>query len=280
MLERPQHVSAVVLILGPYRNLTTLSASILALHPQCQILNHAGGRQRLRRKDFISRFSEKRLDRFAKLAFEYSAGGSRGGKGGSIVFSHAFDRDDMRDEYVARYGDTLIKQDANVLVWKESQLVTNKIRSSPGRIEQLVSGTERLRFVMPVRNPIDCALSNVKTGHAKRIPGVDPDDVPSVLEAIVESIGWFARLAEKYPSRFLLFFEGDSPDEVCDGMVRVFGLSNDAQWRASVERVLNVRGGHYEHSSELLEAFYTSARRHLSDVPLVAQRALALVDDH
>ena len=48
-------VRRTAVLLGPYRNLTTLTASVLALHPQCQVLNHAGGRL-LRRGalDFIS----------------------------------------------------------------------------------------------------------------------------------------------------------------------------------------------------------------------------------
>ena len=37
-------VRTVCLFLGPYRNLTTLTASILFLHPNCQVLNHAANR--------------------------------------------------------------------------------------------------------------------------------------------------------------------------------------------------------------------------------------------
>ncbi|MHB8529324.1 MAG: hypothetical protein ACYC8V_07420, partial [Caulobacteraceae bacterium] len=37
-------VRRTAVILGPYRNLTTLTASVLALHPQCQVLNHASDR--------------------------------------------------------------------------------------------------------------------------------------------------------------------------------------------------------------------------------------------
>ena len=37
-----QDIESVCLTLGPYRNLTTLTASVLFLHPNCQVLNHAG----------------------------------------------------------------------------------------------------------------------------------------------------------------------------------------------------------------------------------------------
>lgn len=39
-----QDVRAVCLALGPYRNLTTLTASVIALHPNCQVLNHGWSR--------------------------------------------------------------------------------------------------------------------------------------------------------------------------------------------------------------------------------------------
>ena len=36
------NINSIVCLLGPYRNLSTLTASIAALHPNCQVLNHAG----------------------------------------------------------------------------------------------------------------------------------------------------------------------------------------------------------------------------------------------
>ena len=38
-------VRNVVMALGPNRNMTTLTASLIALHPSCQVLNNAGNRQ-------------------------------------------------------------------------------------------------------------------------------------------------------------------------------------------------------------------------------------------
>ena len=48
-------VEKVCMSLGPQRNLSTLTASLFALHSNCQVLNHAG--QRIfhdQRIDFIS----------------------------------------------------------------------------------------------------------------------------------------------------------------------------------------------------------------------------------
>ena len=37
-------LETICLLSGPYRNLTTLTASMAVLHPNCQVLNHAQGR--------------------------------------------------------------------------------------------------------------------------------------------------------------------------------------------------------------------------------------------
>ena len=83
---------SVCLTLGPYRNLTTLTAATLFLHPNCQVLNHAGKRIFGNRKvDFLSDYSKDKLDRFIQFAIKISSKGQRGKLGGSIIYSHAFD---------------------------------------------------------------------------------------------------------------------------------------------------------------------------------------------
>jgi hypothetical protein len=267
----------VGLILGPYRNLTTLTASVLSLHPECQVLNHAGGRLVRGRRDFIGNFDPKRLDRFCEAALEASTSGKRGDYGGSIQFSHAFDRDEIRQLYQERYGNQLIKDDVKVLVWKESGDVTERIRAHPDRILQLVDNEPRLRYLMPVRHPLDCAKSNVKTGHAKRISGADPNDVASVLDRIVEVIGWFGALMERYPDRFFMFFQNDDPMSIADGLVRTLELSEDAQWRQALMTAFDIRGEKYEWPPELLDAFDQSVGRHLAEQPDVARKISELV---
>ena len=59
-----QDIESVCLTLGPYRNLTTLTASVLYLHPNCQVLNHAGNRIYGKRKiDFLWDCDKDILDR-------------------------------------------------------------------------------------------------------------------------------------------------------------------------------------------------------------------------
>jgi hypothetical protein len=267
----------VGLILGPYRNLTSLAASVLSLHPECQVLNHAGQRMLRGRRDFFEHIDSRHLDRFCKAALKASTGGKVGVYGGSIKFSHAFDREQMRTLYEERYGDQPIKDRVKALVWKESVEVTDLIRADSDRIFQLIDNEPRLRYLMPVRNPIDCAQSNVRTGNAHSLSGVDPTDVASVLDRIVEAFGWFGTLMQQYPERFFMFYQNDDPTSICDGLIRTLELDDDPQWREAFVTAFDVQGTEYEPSSEIYASFDESVRRHLGDLPDVAKRISELV---
>src|SRR4029079_11065585 len=85
----------VCLFLGPYRNLTTLTASILFLHPHCQVLNHAASRIfGDKRIDFLDGYDDEKFKTFVRYAIHASGSGGRGKIGGSLTPSPAIARDD------------------------------------------------------------------------------------------------------------------------------------------------------------------------------------------
>jgi hypothetical protein len=270
-------LKTVGLILGPYRNLTSLTAAVLSLHPHIQVLNHAGSRLLTRRRNFIKRADAARLDRFVVAALGASTSGKRGSFGGSIQFSHAFDREKVRETYRRRYGDQTMKDDVRCLVWKESGRVTTKLRESGNGIEQLTEASPKMRFLQPVRNPLDCMRSNLRTDHAKLVPGVKNLNPEGVLDAIVENISWFAMSAEKHPERFFMFFEDDPVTTVIDGLIGVLELDDDDTWRRDAADVFVVSGKPYEHAPEMHGALRRSVERHVID-PQLAQRLLRLAD--
>jgi hypothetical protein len=274
-IDRPV---TVTLFLGPYRNLTTLTASMLSLHPECQVLNHGGTRLLRGRQDFIGSYSDARLDRFCASAIKASVGGKRGAYGGSIRLSHAFDSEAVSTLYGKRFGDATLKDHIACLVWKESQRVMNLIRSSPQKIHDLVEAAPRLRYLMPVRNPIDCALSNIRTGMAGIIEGADSTDLASVLDHILEEIAWFSRVSAVHPDRFFMFFQDDEPVMICDGLVRTLGISNDKEWRDDVSVAFKVRSKGHQPEPGLRAAFDESIRQHFDGLPEVAGRIVALVN--
>lgn len=147
--------TTLCLCYGPYRNLTTLTASILFLHPHCQVLNHGGKRIfDTDEIDFLKDYSLVKENRFLQYAVQISNSFEENQRGGSIVNSHAFkEHEKMREVYGKTEGQ-LIKNDIHSLFWKESLLSINHMNKYGVDIENLVKKSERLRFLMPVRNPL------------------------------------------------------------------------------------------------------------------------------
>ncbi len=269
-------LKSVGLVLGPYRNLTTLTASVLSLHPECQVLNHAGDRLLTSKRDFLDGYNDQKLDSFCSAALEASTGGRRGDYGGSILHSHAFENEELRRLYDERYGDSTMKPSPTCLVWKESQLVTDRVRSTASKISELVASAPRLRFLLPVRQPLDCAMSNLRTGHALRIEGAETNRT-SVLEKILETTAWFALLQRQYPDRFFMFYQDDTSDDICTGLSGLLELSDDDQWRQAVRVAFDVKGRDYQHHDDMYETFEMSLTKYFGDLPEVASRLRSLV---
>ena len=74
-MKAAPNLKTVGLILGPYRNLTTLTAAVLSLHPNTQVLNHAGTRLLTGRRNFVEHADEAHLDRFVDTALGASTEG-------------------------------------------------------------------------------------------------------------------------------------------------------------------------------------------------------------
>ena len=103
-------INTLICLAGPYRNLTTLTASIAALHPNCQVLNHAHERILPHREvNFFSDYTLDKWQRFLQYGLRISIGGARGRTGGSILHSHAFDHENVKDVYRKRFGEKPIK---------------------------------------------------------------------------------------------------------------------------------------------------------------------------
>ena len=228
-------IESVCLALGPYRNLTTLTASTLYLHPNCQVLNHAGKRiYGNTQVDFLQDYSPEKLDRFLQFAVQISTTGS---EATWAVRSRARTRSIHRyktKEIFAGAGVEVRKERIKSLFWKESLRTSTIIRERRVDLGGIFETDPRLRFLLPIRNPIDCALSNLKTGHVKRFPGLSRSTpTPQVVQAILDEIFWFASLKRQYPDRFHYFFEyAISPTMLAD-LAQFLRLPPDETWIAT-----------------------------------------------
>ncbi len=249
-------VETVAVILGPYRNLTTLTVGIAALHPNCQVLNHAGQRiLPFKKLNFFKNQSRVTFTRFLKYAIYSSGGGKRGDYGGSITYSHAFTRPKLKELYRARYGDKLVKDNIKCLFWKESLRVSNYIKKRRIDLISLIDKTPELRFIMPVRNPLDCAKSNLKTGHARFIRGLNERaGIKETVSAILDEHLWFLKLKDERDKNFFYFFQNDLSKDALGDFASFLRIEPDEKWLDDAMAVYNLKSS-YSHPPDLIEHY-------------------------
>lgn len=271
-------VQTLCLALGPYRNLTTLTASVLFLHPNCQVLNHGSSRILGEPEiDFLLNYDDERFNAFMRYAIHISTGGSRGKRGGSIVHSHAFDeKHKMGQLYKARFGSQVLKKEILSIFWKESLRTSQHIRNNNIDLDRIFKANSKLRFLLPIRHPIDCALSNMRTGHAKQF-GLDQDaSVEMVLEAVLNEFLWVCELEQKHPKRFFHFFENAFHPETVDALTAFLDLPVDDEWKQAALEAFDV-DKHYQHDKSLIETYNRLVGEMFADYPEFAQNLKAFV---
>jgi hypothetical protein len=268
-------IDTVAVVLGPYRNLTTLTASALALHPQVQVLNHAAERLwQAPEADFLSWPDEAHLRPFIEKALVASTGGKRGQHGGSILMSHAFDEESLQGLYAARFGDLLLKPDARVLVWKDSMLVQKKLMARQGAINQVLDALPQVRFLLPIRHPLDCAVSNIKNQHVIAILDRMETDLSIVLDAVLDVLAWALTQADQRPDRFFIFTEGQSAQAMLPQLRDFLGLEVDQRWLDDAVSAFAVRPK--ARDPQQMALFRAKAQDRLGAWPDVLNRLLAL----
>ena len=266
---------SVCLALGPYRNLTTLTAATLFLHPNCQVLNHAGNRiYGNRQVDFLSNYSEERLNHFIQFAIKISGKGRGGYVGGSITYSHAFDsKHEIKNEF-AKTGLELKKRKIKCLFWKESLLTSNLIREKNVDLRRIFEKEVRLRFIMPIRNPLDCAISNLKTGHVDQFRVLNRNSsVFEVMQAILDEIHWFASQKKNFPNRFFYYFENSISREMLANLASFLKLDPNEVWLSNAMAVM-IAKSNYEHDDALLSFYRETVNDKFSQFPALSEKLL------
>lgn len=221
----------VAIILGPYRNLTTLTAAILALHPKCQVLNHAANRILADDEiNFLSRPDRATFDRFVEAALEASKGGKQGVFGGSILFSHAYRMPSMKGMYENRYGDEVFKPEASCLVWKDSMRVQQPMMEDPELFDRLCDTFPELSFLLPIRDPLDCAVSNLRTRHIRHLGGSATLPLNEAVDKVLDAFAWVLAKRDKRPDRVFVFTQYDQPEELFHSLAAFLDVDPVDTW--------------------------------------------------
>lgn len=276
-----ENLKTVCLALGPYRNLTTLTASLLFLHPRCQVLNHGSDHILANPKiNFFCEYSDNKFDAFAEYAINLSAEGKRGRHGGSITMSHAFDNKEISETYSQRFHGKRIKENIECLFWKESLRVARFIKQNKVDLDDLLQKNERLRFLMPVRNPVDCALSNMKSGHATALTRSTKNPTyTEVLTAILLELSWFFELQKKHPDRFFCFFENTFNREVVQQLAHFLKIEPEKRWVDDVIANYNIRRP-YQYSQNMINIHEKLVNRYFVPHPVIRMKLLSFTAQH
>lgn len=226
--------------------------------------------------NFLERWSPARFEDFIRYAIHVAqAGGRPGATGGSITRSHAFMREKTRATYVRRYGDDLGKDDVRCLLWKESMAVTNLFRSGRADLDVLLDHCPRIRFLLPVRNPLDCARSNLNIGEGRMLSGEASLTIERAVDVVLDSIAWFASWRRRHPDRFFLSYQ----DELDPRALAAFlEIEPEERWVADALEAYVLSEG-YEHPAELVERLRTRVPEVFVETPEVGERILQLAEE-
>ena len=268
------HIEKVCLILGPYRNLTTLIVGVMALHPNIQVMNH-GMKTLFDKKfdaNFLADYSPNIFENFKQAAMARSTVMVKGILGGSILASHAYEpKYSLYKEYKSRYGNLLMKTNPTCLVWKESLRSLNIIRLLPKpKLDKLMHNPQ-LCFIMPIRNPLDTAISHL-TSFDEHISlyGINPADATRIiiLDAILKSISDVFKLQSEYgKDKVMIIFasdltnSGDNILKYASEMERFMGIKSDKIWEESAQRNLVITKSKYNHDWSIIDFYLIQIKK-------------------
>ena len=242
---RPEELAAadaianVVLPLGPYRNLTTMTAALFALHPRSVVLNHAAMRVFGTRFDPFDDLRPDRWRTFKAGATRLLRHGRKSSYGGNVLYSHAF-RGGLLALYRERYGETLLKPGASTLFWKDSMRFQNRFEAGDPGMEDWLAANGQSVFIFPVRDPMDCARSNRATGHWHHLVPQDQAQFGPILRRVLEALRWFRRWERQDPSRFWSFTEAEIDAGFPARFAAACRIDPDPRWLADAPRAIQV----------------------------------------
>ena len=243
-------INTVCMTLVASRNLTTLFASLCMLHPEIQVLNHFPSINSDPETNFLVSYTNEKLSNFVRKVDQINRDSLKiPGEGGVITKAHAFKSDeDMRQTFANRFKDE-IKPGSKSIVWKDSP--RNTLLLQKCNLDELFTHTSKLRFILTVRNPMDCATSSSTPGYNKMYK--DPSK-EGVLNELFERYQWFFAAEKKYPEYFMSFFEFDPNDAMLDKLQPFLMVKNDNQWKNDFMK-LWVMKSTYDHSAEFKKQY-------------------------
>jgi hypothetical protein len=275
-------IDTVCIFLGPLNNLTTLVATALAFHPEVQVLNH-GARYLWESKgcNFLADFTEESFRHFVKeaLFLSLSAGVCRY-DGGSILTSHTFEGSQtLASRYIAQYGPNTLKEGARCLVWKDPMEVERYIEGLMIEYHELFrKDGDRLRFLLPIRNPMDTMISLSHSDHWKLFAELQANSANGILNCLLAMFERFLRLERQFPGRFFHFTQDEFAEpETLAALAEFLRLTPDEGWMETCKEIWQVRPP-YQLDPLTRQIYVLVTKMKLSHFPEVAAKLITFAD--
>ena len=273
-----QSVQTVVIILGPYRNLTTFIAALTAMHPNCRVLNHAGDRVFNNSKiNFLSNYSDVRFQAFKRFALYASKGGMKGKFGGDILRSHAFDDKELKE--AAKKAAMFEKGTIKSILWKESNYITDYFLKNHISLDEIIAQNKQIKFLFPVRNPMACAVSNWKMKGIRQTHYHDCNNTTEVMERNLYYLRWFLEQSKNKPDSFYYFFEHEYDSELLRNLCSFFEVPFSEKWHDFAVNNMKTRNK-YTFEQEYIQSFKTLVNQYFADYPAVKEQLLKFTENN
>lgn len=255
--QKIENLNTVCLFLGPNRNLTTLMASVLALHPNCQVMSHGGPRVLpAENLNFLKEYSYEKFLNFCHFVLVMSQTRDKGSFGGGITITHAFRYHKlMRNTYRRRYGRSMLKPEVKSLVWKEAHRTDDFIVENDIDIPALLNQNAKLRFMMPIRNPLHVAYSFfTRKGFRQNFfdDQVENPDIYALLDSLLIKLARTIKLHLANPDRVLIFFEDDIHADLFRKIAVFLQIEPEERWIKDALRCFDVTTTQYEISQPVV----------------------------
>jgi hypothetical protein len=225
-------VKSICILTVAVRSLSTLFSSACMLHPNITILNHYPLINTNNKTNFLLDYSDKKVKNFIQTVDDINRNETHvPSKGGVITVSHAFKKGNMSEVFYERYSKAE-KENVRSIIWKDGSRNMSVIKKI--NVESVISKNKRIKFLMIIRNPMDCATSNSKPGYNQNFRKKDKF---SILEELFERYNWSFKMEKKYPNNFFHFFEHEIGNDLLDNIQDFLKVPRDNQWREDFKKV-------------------------------------------
>ena len=261
-------VRTLCLALGPYRSYTTVTAGYIGTHPHCLALNHGGssviGDPEL---DFIAHRRPQVTDNFLRYALALADHG----------LPHEAKLRPLRRRLPRAAGDGF-RREPRVIFWNDAQRMARHLRRHNVHFDELFRKEPRLRFLLTLRNPIDCAASLVHTGLTRHLQLEPGASLQTVLEAVLREFHWFATLEKRHPDRFFHLAPTTFDPDQAQALARFLGVEADPAWIARATKLFHFEQRRF-HDSTLTAQCRQAVERYFENLPEFGNLLLGLLSE-